>query len=219
MKKLNFTIFSRLLFCLALVSIFFSCAAAPKAREPLPPEIPEIVERPARPCVPEYIMGRGLVPPAEMAAFLLFSNPGADRNFVEKLAILYVEEAAIEGVNHDVAFAQMSLETGFLRFGNLVTPEQNNFAGLGATGLPGPHGPERGLYFPDPRIGVRAHIQHLKAYACTAPLEQELVNPRYRFVRRGSSPTIWGLAGTWAADPDYAHKINNILERLYNFYF
>jgi len=133
--------------------------------------------------------------------------------------MMYVEEAAIEGVNHDMAFAQMILETGFLRFGGLVTPDMNNFAGLGSTGLPGPSGPERGLVFPSPRIGVRAQIQHLKAYASEAPLNQELVNPRYRFVRRGSSPTIKGLAGTWAADPAYADKINAILERLYEFSF
>ena len=171
-------------------------------------------ERPARPSVPQYIMGRGLISPEDMAAFLLDANPGADRTFVENLARYYVEEAAIEGVNHDVAFAQMCLETGYLRFGNLVTPDQNNFAGLGATG-PG----QPGLRFSDPRIGVRAQIQHLKAYATDAPLNQDLVNPRFFFVRRGSSPAIRGLAGTWAEDPLYADKINNILERLYFFSF
>ena len=171
-------------------------------------------ERPVRPAIPQYILGRGIVPAENLAAFLLDVNPGADKAFVENLARYYVEEAAHEGVNHDVAFAQMSLETGFLRFGNLVTVDQNNFAGLGATGPGFP-----GLRFPNPRTGVRAQIQHLKAYATSAPLNQELVNPRYFFVRLGSSPTINGLAGTWAEDPLYAEKINNILERLYFFSF
>ena len=179
-----------------------------------PREVPQITERPGRPQVPERIMGRGLVHPVDMAAFLLNANPRANRDFVEALMVFYVEEAAIEGVNHDIAFAQMSLETGFLAFGGLVIPEMNNFAGLGSIG-PGQHG----LWFPDPRTGVRAHIQHLKAYACTAPLNQPLVNPRFRFVRRGSSPTISGLTGTWAADPLYDQKIRNILERLYTFTF
>jgi len=159
-------------------------------------------------------MGRGLVSPEVLAAFLLEVNPEADRVFVENLARYYVEEAALEGVNHDIAFAQMSLETGYLRFGNLVTSDQYNFAGLGATGPGFP-----GLRFPDPRTGVRAQIQHLKAYACITPLYQELVNPRFFLVRRGSSPAIRGLAGTWAEDPLYAEKINNILERLYFFSF
>jgi hypothetical protein len=150
----------------------------------------------------------------DKAAFLMNGNPGANRDFVEALAIFYAEEAAIEGVNHDIAFAQMILETGFLAFGGLVTSEMFNFAGLGSIG-PG----QPGLWFPDPRTGVRAHIQHLKAYACTTPLNQELVNPRFRFVRRGSSPNIGGLAGTWATDPLYAEKIRDILQRMYAFTF
>jgi hypothetical protein len=156
----------------------------------------------------------------DMALFLLQNNPHADPHFVQMLAFFYINEAAFEGVNHDIAFAQMCLETGYLRFGNLVTPDQNNFCGLGATGLPGPDGiPEKGLYFPEPRIGVRAHIQHLKAYGSVEPLNGDLVNPRFRLVRRGSSPTIDGLAGTWAADRQYAEKIKVILQRLYEFAF
>jgi len=148
----------------------------------------------------------------DKAAFLLNANPRAERNYVESLASIYTEEAAVEGVNHDVAFAQMCLETGFLGFGGDVSPEQNNFCGLGAIG-----NGEPGNSFPDPRTGVRAHIQHLKAYATDAPLKQELVDPRYRWVRYGSSPSIKGLSGTWAADKNYAVKINDILERLYSF--
>ena len=204
MKKFLFTV------SIILFVVLASCAATPVVKE-APPTIIAEPERPPRLPVPTYIMGTGLMQPRDMSSFLLDINPGVDREFVEKLARLYVEEAALEGVNHDIAFAQMSLETGFLRFGNLVTPEMYNFAGLGAIG-PGQHG----LSFPDPRTGVRAHIQHLKAYGSDEPLMQELVNPRFRFVRRGSAPTISGLAGTWAADPNYAEKINDILERLYD---
>ena len=212
-------------FCIALLFFFLSCATLPggpaaenqRHEQSFGMENPFLTpptEAPLRPAVPRYIMGRGLVSPEMLAAFLLDNNPDADRAFVEELAIIYVEEAAIEGVNHDVAFAQMSLETGFLRFGNLVIAEQFNFGGLGATGPGFP-----GLSFPNARIGVRAQIQHLKAYASEAPLNLELVNPRFFFVRRGSSPTITGLAGTWAEDPLYAEKIHNILERMYFFSF
>jgi len=164
--------------------------------------------------VPEFIMGKGNVLPKELAAFLLESNPRAETAFIEELAYIYTEESAVEGVNSDVAFAQMCLETGFLRYGGLVTPDMNNFCGLGATGPV-----ERGLTFPNPRTGVRAHIQHLKAYASEEPLKQLLIDPRFHYVRRGSSPAITGLAGTWAADPAYAEKIKSILERLYSFYY
>ncbi|MDR2398349.1 MAG: glucosaminidase domain-containing protein, partial [Spirochaetaceae bacterium] len=159
-----------------------------------------------------YILGQGQVAADKLAAFLLAAHPEADAAFVQDLAELYVQEAAIEGVNHDVAFAQMCLETGFLRYGNLVTAEMNNFCGLGSIG-PG----QPGEWFPDTQTGVRAQIQHLKAYATDAPLKQTLVDPRYRWVRYGSAPAITGLAGTWSADRAYADKIRNILERLYRF--
>jgi hypothetical protein len=156
------------------------------------------------------ILGRGRQTPEQLAAFLVTENPQADREFAVELAGLYIEEAAAEGINHDVAFSQMCLETGFLRFGGLVNPDQNNFCGLGATG-PG----QPGLRFPNPRIGVRAQIQHLKGYATDEPLNQGLVDPRYRYVRYGAAPTLQQLAGTWAVDRNYAHKIVDILKRLY----
>ena len=179
-------------------------------KEQLPSE--QAPEMPKKPAVPELILGNGVISAEAMSAFLLASNPEAEKEFVEDLASIYVEESAVEGINHDTAFAQMCLETGFLSFTGLVSPEQNNFCGLGATG-PG----QPGERFPDPRTGVRAHIQHLKAYATDIPLKQDLVDPRYYFVRFGSSPAIRGLSGTWATDQLYADKIANILERLYNF--
>ncbi|MCL2265598.1 MAG: glucosaminidase domain-containing protein [Treponema sp.] len=167
-----------------------------------------------KPEVPSYIMGDGNVSADKMAAFLLMNNPGLNSAFVSSFARIYIEEASFEGVNHDIAFTQMCLETGFLRFGGDVKSDQYNFAGLGAVGGGAP-----GLSFPDPRTGVRAQIQHLKAYGSAEPLNEPLVNPRFRYVRRGSSPTIEGLAGTWAADRQYAVKINTILQRLYDFSF
>jgi hypothetical protein len=158
-----------------------------------------------------FILGRGRNAVSALAGFLRDANP-LTGDFAEYLAGLYVEEAAAEGVNHDVAFAQMCLETGFLQFGGLVTPDMNNFCGLGSIG-PG----QPGERFSNPRQGVRAHIQHLKVYATEAPLNRELVDPRYYYVVPGSSPSIKGLAGTWAVDKLYAEKITGILERLYVF--
>jgi len=176
-----------------------------------PDEIPLVNEKPEKPFL---IMGKGLTSAENLALFLMRNNPQADGGFVLALVQFYVEEAAFEGVNHDVAFSQMCLETGFLRYGGLVQPEWNNFCGLGAIGPEQP-----GLIFPDPRTGVRAHIQHLKAYATEEPLKGELVDPRYRYVQKGSSPAIEGLSGTWAADRLYSVKINDILQRLYDFSF
>lgn len=160
---------------------------------------------------PVLIMGSGTMSQGELASFFLESNPDADELKVTRLATLYIEEAAFEGINSDVAFIQMCLETGFLRFGGLVAEDQNNFCGLGATGPGYP-----GLFFPDERTGVRAHIQHLKAYASEDPLVGDLVDPRYHLVApKGKAPTIYGLAGTWAADDQYGIKLAELLERLY----
>jgi len=182
---------------------------AAKKPDETPVEI--IAEKPEK---PGLIMGTGLANVDNMTIFLLRNNPQADISFVQGLVQYYIEEAAFEGVNHDIAFSQMCLETGFLRFGGLVQPEWNNFCGLGAIGPEQP-----GHVFPDPRTGVRAHIQHLKAYATEEPLKGDLVDPRYRYVRKGSSPSIEGLSGTWAADRLYSVKIDNILQRLYDFSF
>jgi hypothetical protein len=205
---------------LAVAALFvsfvsFSCTSLQSQRGELPPSgAGTVPERPERPEMPLSIMGKGLVPGEKMAEFLLRVNPDAKDDFVFSLSKIYVEEAAAEGINHDVAFAQMCHETGFLRFGNLVKPEWNNFCGLGAIGPEQP-----GLIFPDPRTGVRAHIQHLKAYATDTPLNGVLVDPRYRYVKLGSSPGIHGLSGTWAADREYSRKIEGILNRLYEFSF
>jgi hypothetical protein len=187
-------------------------ALPPETRSP--EEAGGLPIRPEYPPVPERILGIGRIPYYGLALFLLSVNPDTDAGYIEDLALYYTEEAAQEGVNHDVAFAQMCLETGFLRFGGLVTPDMNNFCGLGSIG-PG----QPGEQFSSPRIGARAHIQHLKAYATDVPLRQELVDPRRRYVRYGSAPTLDGLTGSWAADREYSKKIRAILERLYAFAF
>lgn len=196
---------------LAFLASVISCAGAPPGRSMA---ADASVERPAPTAVPEKIMGRGAVDARRLAAFLIASNPAVDPADARNLAALYVEEAGAEGVVHDIAFAQMCLETGFLRFGSLVTRDMNNFCGLGSIG-PGKPG-ER---FPTSRIGVRAHVQHLKGYATDEPLNGELVDPRYRWIKYGTAPTVHGLAGHWAADKEYGVKLTAILERMYRFAF
>lgn len=157
---------------------------------------------------------RGVMSAEELSAFFMMNNPEADRENVDLLARLYIEEAGTEGINSDCAFIQMCHETGFLQYGNLVTPEMHNYCGLGAI-----NEEQRGLVFETEQLGVRAHIQHLHAYATTSDrvLNNECIDPRYRYVNpRGKSPTIEGLAGTWAADRQYSEKLEALLVRLEN---
>ena len=157
----------------------------------------------------DRIMGHGYTSDVQLMMFLKSNNPDSLGPFAD-IAKLYREEAAIEGINHDIAFCQMCLETNFLRFGGDVKMNQNNFADLGAIG-----GGVTGANFPSIRLGIRAQIQHLKAYASTEPILQELIDPRFRFVRRGTAPLISQLSGRWAADLQYGDKILALLRRLY----
>ena len=104
----------------------------------------------------------------------------------------------------------MCVETNFLQFGGATQPTQNNFGGLGSL-----EGNPEGASFPSARIGVRAHIQHLKAYGSTEPLVNAVVDPRFSFVPRGVAPTLEGLTGRWSDDPSYDTKIRSRLQQLY----
>lgn len=157
----------------------------------------------------DRIMSHGNTSEVQMQMFLKNNNENALKDFPD-LPKLYREEAAIEGVNYDIAFCQMCLDTNFLRFDGLVKASQNNFAALGAIG-----GGISGASFPSARIGVRAQIQHLKAYASLEPVVQEVVDPRFRFVTRGIAPLVEQLSGRWSADPQYGQQILAILRRLY----
>lgn len=157
----------------------------------------------------DRIMGIGSTSEVQLLMFLKSNNEDAVITFPD-LPKLYREEAAVESVNHDIAFSQMCVETNFLRFGGDLKPEQNNFGGLGDVA-----GRPDGASFPSARIGVRAHIQHLKAYASTAPLVQEVVDPRFAFVARGIAPLVSQLSGRWSAEADYGNRIMAVVRRLY----
>lgn len=141
------------------------------------------------------IMGTSIATAGQLNAFLLSVNPQAT-NYLH-LAEIFLEEGEKEGVRGDGAFCQSLIETGYFRFGGDVQPGQHNYAGLGATGgVPG-------LFFSDDRTGIRAQIQHLKAYASASPLTQECVDPRYKYVSKGCAPTFEQLSGRWAV-PGYS---------------
>lgn len=159
-----------------------------------------------------FLMAKGSLTPLDRARYLVHENPSISLAVALNFSLMYQEEAQAEGVNPDVAFAQMLLETHALRFGGQVLATQNNFAGIGAL-----DGGNHGLTFLSPREGVRAQIQHLKYYGGNAPLVHSPVNPRLIWIRRSCAQTIWQLAGTWASDPQYGNKLNNILNRMTNF--
>lgn len=157
----------------------------------------------------DCIMGGGNTSEVQMIMFLKTHHENALKAFPD-LPKIYREEGKIEGVNYDIAFCQMCLETNFLRFDDNILPSQNNFANLGTA-----DDDLQLTSFADVSLGVRSHIQHLKAYASLEPLVQELVDPRFHLVRRGVAAKVSQLSGRWSADLTYGDKIMAMLRRLY----
>ena len=121
----------------------------------------------------------------------VYADRGAS-NIRDFCKILY-EEAQSEGVSPEVLYGQVVKETGYLKFGNLVQPNQCNFGGLGATGPGNP-----GYSFGSVREGLRAQVQHLKAYGSTEPLVNPCIDARFKYVSRGCAPRTIDLNGKWA---------------------
>lgn len=135
---------------------------------------------------------------------------------IEDFCSIILEEAEEEGVRAEVVYVQAMLETGWLQFQGVCKPSQFNFAGLGATG-----GDEPGNSFVDVRTGIRAQVQHLKAYASSEELNQECVDERFSLVTRECAPYVewlgiqenpYGMG--WAAGEHYGEKLRNLLAEL-----
>ncbi len=163
----------------------------------------------------EDILGGPMATEAQCVNYLLNIHPAPNISVTpEELVSYSYQEATREGVRPDVAFAQALHETGNFSYGGTVTPDQNNYCGLGTTSAT-----VQGGYFPSAQIGVRAHIQHLMAYATTRQPSEEIVDPRYSMVRDiyGSMtlPHWIDLNGRWAVPGNtYGQRIMNIFQQI-----
>ena len=156
----------------------------------------------------EYqLIGNGSTTRSRIEEFIRIHNPGIDEVYLKRVTEAYLAECADEGIDHDLAIAQMCHETNFLRFTGVVDRTQNNFAGIGAVF-------DAGHTFDTIQQGVRAHIQHLLAYASNTAPKKQIVDPRFHLVSRGIAKTIHDLAGRWAPDPRYGLKVQSIADRL-----
>lgn len=124
------------------------------------------------------IMGQTIATKEQMIKYLQAHNTVKNSSYVNNFVSILIDEASYEGVRADVAFALIMQETNFLKFNVNLKESQNNYANLGTA------------TFPDVRTGVRAVIQHLKAYASKDNLKKSVVDPRFKYVARGSSPYV-----------------------------
>ena len=196
--------------CASVIVAATFLPASSLAAESLPP----IKASPAN-VVPECVT------PGRLAAFLRERNPKLDPA-LDKIAVDYMRHGEALGMRWDYAFFQMVVETGYLKFERgkgqpgLVRPEQNNFAGLGATGRG-----VRGESFPDVSTGVLAHLQHVLMYtgepipAPVAERTQKVIEWRvlddWRAGIKGPM-TFADLAQKWANNKTYADTIRTHAE-------
>lgn len=136
---------------------------------------------------------------------------------INQFAQIVYEEAIAEGVKPEVVFTQCMKETAFLKYGGEVNPNQYNFAGIGATGS------VHGATFENVRMGIRAQVQHLKAYGSLNKLINQCVDPRFNLVSRGSAKYVEWLGkkenptgSGWATSKNYGHDIVNMINVLLN---
>lgn len=162
------------------------------------------------------IMGKSVANADQMCSYIKRVNPAVAQSVLDMVPH-YLTEGKAEGVRGDIAFAQSCLETGNFTFkGSAVTLDQNNFAGIGVTsnGM-------NGNSWATPQLGIRAQIQHLKAYASDDPLTGACVDPRFKYVRRNCAEYVEYLGIQenpqrcgWAAGKDYGKKIIQILNNI-----
>ena len=137
---------------------------------------------------------------------------------IRDFASIVYDEAVAEGVSPELVFVQAMKETGWLRFGGDVSVSQYNFSGIGAVG-----GGATGASFQDVRTGIRAQVQHLRAYAdssvTTASLANAVVDPRFTYVRKGAAPVVEYLGiqenpnhTGWAAAKNYGYDLVSMMK-------
>ncbi len=178
-------------------------------------------ELPVTPAEPEgyhSIAGEAVATAAQMVAYIKAKRPGVEQSVVDMIP-LYLSESKVEGIAGDIAFAQSCVETGLFAFPQetcAVKLSQNNFAMMGVTSTFA-----QGESFATPQIGIRAQIQHLKAYANAEALKGVCVDPRFKLVTRGSAPYVEWLGQKenpkgkgWASSAGYGKKILDVLAEI-----
>ncbi|MCL2265422.1 MAG: glucosaminidase domain-containing protein [Treponema sp.] len=166
--------------------------------------------------IPVFIMSRGTLNRDAVVSYIMSKNPSMTRNQITGLINEYIGEAAREGVNHDIAIAQMCYATNFLTNRKLL--DTYNFAGLNAdNGISVRYGGRHASM----QEGVWAHIQHLKGYASRECPKREIVNRRYEYLKSGgilgNVETLEELFTTWSPynSNNYRNAIINTLNDLY----
>jgi hypothetical protein len=165
---------------------------------------------------PVLIMGNGRLGKDVIVSYIVNKGSAMNQQQIDTLVSLYIREAQTEGINHDIAIAQMCYATRFLNNRQLL--DTRNYGGLNAdSGISVKYGSRHG----NMEEGVRAHIQHVKGYASTIRPKNEIVDRRYDLLIAngicGTVKTLDELFTVWLPlnARNYSNEIRKILGELY----
>ncbi len=161
------------------------------------------------------IMGQGHLESEWIIQYILEKNPSLENSYLQTIVNAYMEASEREGVNHDVAIAQMVYHTNFLLFSHGYPKQYNNFASIG--------GADISIWFlhrfSTIEAGVYAHVQHLKSYASEYPVSSPHVDPRFEILKKkkliGSATQVSELSNKWSDSPYYGKYILDVLRNMY----
>ncbi len=168
---------------------------------------------------PDSLLQAAARAPAERAKRYLLARPHGEYSDNDVRAIVdhYYTTAGAVGLDPLLVVAQMIEETGHLTSFWSQRPRRN-LAGIGVTGEPG-----AGLSFPDLKTAVRAHTGRLLAFSLPSgtgsQAQNQLIAEALAFRPlpeqfRGTAPSLKGLTGKWAKDPQYAVKLAHVANEI-----
>jgi N-acetylmuramoyl-L-alanine amidase len=191
---------------------FFGFTGAAAAETPHPAEAHGPVT------VDSALLAVARAPAPQAVRFLLSRAHGEYTDGdVQTIVGHYYATAPTVGLDPLLVVAQLTEETEHLTSFWSQRPRRNP-AGIGVTGKPGV-----GLSFPDWKTAARAHTGRLLAYVLPKDTgnaaQVSLVKEALAFRslpdnRRGVAPTLKGLSGKWAADPQYAVKLASVANQI-----
>lgn len=161
----------------------------------------------------EAIAGYAPVTAAQLEAELLLRNPG---HIHPDIAVHYATWGPRFGIRSDMAFAQMLHETGSLKYGGVVQPWQNNFAGIGAFDAQHP-----GYSWPNAERGVIGHYAHLSWFINPGHINAwcgSFWDPGHGSYHRNTARTLNDLNGQWAVPGvGYGERLARYASEIYYF--
>lgn len=135
------------------------------------------------------------------------ASHGASERFLKVIVVLYGESLLI-GIDPAGPIAIAAHETNFGKFTGVLDGTENNWAGIKTPVGGGDFDQSAHYRFASDRVGARAVVQHVAAYAGVPIIADEVVDPRYRKVPFGASPVIPSDGWKWSSTPDaHARKI------------